>query len=56
MKQRSFAAIFSAFSIFFAVSLYNGRADARHLFSPDEAEAKIKIIIDTSSIKHIYLD
>lgn len=55
MRQRSFAAIFSAFSIFLAVAFHNSQADSRRLFSSDGTNAKIKVIIDTSSIKHIYL-
>ncbi len=55
MRRKSLVTILSAFSIFLAVSFHDSQADSQRLFSPDDTHSKIKVIIDISSIQHIYL-
>jgi predicted alpha/beta superfamily hydrolase len=55
MRRKSLVTILLAFSIFLAVSFHDSQADSRYLFSLDNTNSRIKVIIDTSSIKHIYL-
>jgi predicted alpha/beta superfamily hydrolase len=55
MRQRSFAAFLSVFLIFLAVNLQGSKTDDKRLFPSDDTNSKIKVIIDTTSIEHIYL-
>ncbi len=55
MRRKSLVTILLAFSIFLAVFFHESKADSRRLFSSDDTNSNLKVIIDTSSIKHIYL-
>ena len=54
MKQKSFVSFLSVFLIFLAVIFLCTHTDARRLSAPDDTNTKIKVIIDTSSIKKIH--
>jgi len=55
MKQRPVIVFLSVFLIFLSVSFHYSQADSRCLFPSDDTNSKIKVIIDTTSIEHIYL-
>ncbi len=55
MRKNSIAVFASVLLIFLSVSFHDSYGDSRYFSSSDDTNSKIKVIIDTSSIKHIYL-
>jgi hypothetical protein len=56
MKQKLNVMFLCVLLILLAVIFQWSQADSRRLFSSDDTNSKIKVIIDTSSIKNIYLE
>jgi len=56
MKLKSIAVFLSVLLIFLAVALQWSQADSGNRFSLDDTHSKIKVRIDISSIKNIYLE